>query len=113
MYRLKDTVWHTSRAGALSQLGGPVFTRPSPSVSFYFVQFCANVCGTGVARRARARVMLSSEHQRSLSDRRRVPRGGRRPTDRPGKYPPVLVAESYDGVRMSCARYLDRFHFHV
>jgi len=42
-----------------------------------------------------------------------VPRGGRRPTDRPGKYPPVLVAESYDGVRQSCARYLDRFHFQV
>ena len=57
--------------------------------------------------------MSSPEHQRSLPDRRRVPRGGRRPTDRPGKYPAVLVAESYDGVRMSCARYLDRFHFHV
>ena len=42
-----------------------------------------------------------------------MPRGGRRPTDRPGKYPPVLVAESYDGVRQSCARYLDRFHFQV
>ena len=25
----------------------------------------------------------------------------------------MLVAESYDGVRKSCARYLDRFHFHV
>lgn len=42
-----------------------------------------------------------------------MPRGGRRTTDRPGKYPPVLVAESYDGVRKSCARYLDRFHFQV
>jgi DNA-binding response OmpR family regulator len=57
--------------------------------------------------------MSSAEYQRSLPDRRRVPRGGRRPTDRPGKYPSVLVAESYDGVRMSCARYLDRFHFQV
>jgi DNA-binding response OmpR family regulator len=25
----------------------------------------------------------------------------------------VLVAESYEGVRRSCARYLDRFHFQV
>jgi CheY-like chemotaxis protein len=25
----------------------------------------------------------------------------------------VLIAESYDGVRRSCARYLDRFNFHV
>ena len=50
---------------------------------------------------------------RAVQDRRRVPRGGRRSTDRPGKYPPVLVAESYDGVRTSCARYLDRFNFQV
>jgi DNA-binding response OmpR family regulator len=57
--------------------------------------------------------MSSAEHQRSLPDRRRVPRGGRRPTDRPGKYPSVLVAESYGGVRVSCARYLDRFNFQV
>jgi CheY-like chemotaxis protein len=52
-------------------------------------------------------------HHRSVPDRRRVPRGGRRATDRAGKHPPVLVAESYDGVRKSCARYLDRFHFQV
>ena len=42
-----------------------------------------------------------------------MPRGGRRPTDRPGKHPSVLVAESYDGVRVSCARYLNRFNFQV
>jgi CheY-like chemotaxis protein len=46
-------------------------------------------------------------------DRRRTPRGGRRTTDRPGRYPPVLVAESYEGVRLACARYLQRFNFHV
>lgn len=56
---------------------------------------------------------MSDGHHRSVPDRRRVPRGGRRTTDRPGKYPPVLVAESYDGVRRSCARYLDRFNFQV
>ena len=59
-----------------------------------------------------ARVMPHGDH-RSVPDRRRVPRGGRRPTDRLGKHPPVLVAESYDGVRKSCARYLDRFNFQV
>jgi DNA-binding response OmpR family regulator len=42
-----------------------------------------------------------------------VPRGGRRTADRPGKHPPVLVAESYEAVRTSCARYLDRFNFRV
>ena len=56
---------------------------------------------------------MSNGHHRSVPDRRRVPRGGRRTADRPGKYPPVLVAESYDGVRTSCARYLDRFNFQV
>jgi CheY-like chemotaxis protein len=57
--------------------------------------------------------MLSPEHQRLLPDRRRVSRGGRRQTDRAGKYPSILVAESYDGVRRCCARYLDCFHFQV
>jgi DNA-binding response OmpR family regulator len=42
-----------------------------------------------------------------------VPRGGRRADDRAGTYPPVLIAESYEGVRKSCSRYLDRFHFQV
>jgi CheY-like chemotaxis protein len=42
-----------------------------------------------------------------------VPRGGRRSADRLGKHPSVLVAESYESVRKSCARYLDRFNFHV
>jgi DNA-binding response OmpR family regulator len=57
--------------------------------------------------------MSSDDLRHTPSDRRRVPRGGRRPTDRAGKYPPVLVAESYDGVRQSCSRYLDRFNFEV
>jgi DNA-binding response OmpR family regulator len=42
-----------------------------------------------------------------------VPRGGRRAADRPGRYPSILVADSYDGARLPCARYLDRFHFQV
>ena len=51
--------------------------------------------------------------QRTGLDRRRVPRGGRRASDRTGKYPPVLVADSYEGARQACARYLEQFHFAV
>ena len=51
--------------------------------------------------------------QRSGLDRRRVPRGGRRASDRPGRHPPVLVADSYLGARQACARYLEQFHFDV
>jgi len=46
-------------------------------------------------------------------DRRRVPRGGRRATDTPGRFPNVLVAESYEGARIPCVKYLDRFGFRV
>jgi CheY-like chemotaxis protein len=46
-------------------------------------------------------------------ERRREPRGGRRDYDRPGRYPRILVADSYDGARHACARYLERFHFDV
>jgi CheY-like chemotaxis protein len=46
-------------------------------------------------------------------DRRRVPRGGRRPTDRPGKHPNLLIAESYAGTRRVCVRYLEHFGFRV
>jgi DNA-binding response OmpR family regulator len=46
-------------------------------------------------------------------DRRRVPRGGRRATDQPGRHPRVIVADSYDGARRPCIRYLDHFNFDV
>ena len=49
----------------------------------------------------------------SRPDRRRVPRGGRRAGDVPGKFPPVLVADSDDGARRPCVRYLERFGFQV
>ena len=48
-----------------------------------------------------------------LPDRRRVARGGRRIADRTGKYPNLLVADSYPGARKPCARYLDLFNFKV
>jgi DNA-binding response OmpR family regulator len=74
-----------------------------------------NKCaGTAVARLFGCQLMSSVERRAPGGpDRRRVPRGGRRPGDRPGKYPPVLIAESYETVRRSCARYLDTFHFDV
>jgi DNA-binding NtrC family response regulator len=53
------------------------------------------------------------DERRRSSERRHVARGGRRLRDRPGKHPTVLIAESYEGVRKSCARYLDRFNFRV
>jgi len=57
---------------------------------------------------------MAIEQQRGARpDRRRVPRGGRRTTDRTGLYPTILVADNYEGARRPCARYLDRFHFQV
>jgi DNA-binding response OmpR family regulator len=55
----------------------------------------------------------SERRQERLSDRRRMPRGGRRVGDQPGRYPNLLIADSYDGARGPCARYLDRFGFRV
>jgi DNA-binding NtrC family response regulator len=49
----------------------------------------------------------------SLTDRRRVPRGGRRPTDRAGRYPPVLVADSDEFARRPLVSYLKLFGFQV
>ncbi len=49
----------------------------------------------------------------SAGDRRRVPRGGRRASDAAGRYPNLLIADSYDGARGPCVRYLDRFGFRV
>jgi DNA-binding response OmpR family regulator len=56
--------------------------------------------------------MLDVE-RRAQSDRRRVPRGGRREYDRTGAYPTILVADAYEGARLPVARYLQRFHFNV
>ena len=47
------------------------------------------------------------------SDRRRVPRGGRRAGDRPGRFPILLVADGYEGARRPFVRYLERFGFRV
>ena len=47
------------------------------------------------------------------SDRRHVPRGGRRAHDRPGRYPTLLVADRHRTARVPYARYLSRFSFRV
>src|SRR5947207_6813601 len=57
--------------------------------------------------------MLQTPQRRSDPDRRRVPRGGRRPYARPGRHPALLVADSYEGARRPCARYLHRLNFDV
>jgi CheY-like chemotaxis protein len=57
--------------------------------------------------------MASEQHRGPRPDRRRVPRGGRRTNDRTGLHPTILVADSYEGARRPCARFLDRFHFQV
>lgn len=57
--------------------------------------------------------MTNPDRRHAAPDRRRIARGGRRATDRAGRYPHVLVADSYDGARISCAKYLDRMGFGV
>jgi DNA-binding response OmpR family regulator len=57
--------------------------------------------------------MTQANRRGVLSDRRRVPRGGRRAVDQPGRFPNVLVADSYDGARTPCVRYLNQLGFCV
>jgi DNA-binding response OmpR family regulator len=57
--------------------------------------------------------MTIPDRRQASLDRRRIPRGGRRASDRPGRYPHVLVADSYDGARIPCVKYLDRMGFGV
>jgi DNA-binding response OmpR family regulator len=56
---------------------------------------------------------MDPAERRHAPNRRRVPRGGRRALDVPGRYPPVLVADSDDGARGVCVRCLERFGFQV
>jgi DNA-binding response OmpR family regulator len=51
--------------------------------------------------------------RRTLVDRRRAPRGGRRATDQPGRHPQILIADSYDGARIPFVKYLNRLGFGV
>jgi CheY-like chemotaxis protein len=46
-------------------------------------------------------------------DRRMMPRGGRRPHDVPGRYPPILLADGYEAARNACVGYLNLFGFEV
>jgi DNA-binding NtrC family response regulator len=57
--------------------------------------------------------VATAERRIATPDRRRVPRGGRRPYDQPGKHPPVLVADTDEAVRRAFVRYLDMCGFRV
>jgi len=58
--------------------------------------------------------MIVRERRTGISpERRAIPRGGRRPYDVPGQYPPILVAEGYEAARTPCARYLHVLRFEV
>jgi DNA-binding response OmpR family regulator len=57
--------------------------------------------------------VVTVERRGSGLDRRRVPRGGRRLHDLPGKHPPVLVADTDEAVRRALVRYLELFGFRV
>jgi CheY-like chemotaxis protein len=58
--------------------------------------------------------VTESERRLTVSpDRRRVARGGRRDTDRPGRFPTILVADQYGDARSPIARYLLRYGFEV
>jgi DNA-binding response OmpR family regulator len=47
------------------------------------------------------------------TDRRRLPRGGRRTADLPGQHPVVLIADSDDFARRPCVQFLARRGFRV
>ena len=57
--------------------------------------------------------MPSPERRSVAPDRRRVARGGRRASDKPGRFPNVLVADSYEGARAPCVKYLNQLGFCV
>ncbi len=58
---------------------------------------------------------MSQTEQRNEEcvDRRRLPRGGRRSTDRPGRHPHVIIADSFEGARVPSSRYLKASGFLV
>src|SRR3954465_12493565 len=79
-----------------------------------FAQMFAAERGRGRSTAGNAEMASrSSSNRRVDQDRRRGGGGAPRATDRPGRYPPVLVADSYEGARRPCARYLDRLNFEV
>ena len=55
----------------------------------------------------------TTDRRQGSPDRRQIARGGRRATDRPGRHPLVLIADSYDGARIPCVKYLERMGFGV
>ena len=57
--------------------------------------------------------MSTNFEKRGRGDRRRYSRGGRRPTDRPGATPLVVVADEEPGSRTTCETILAKLNFAV
>lgn len=57
--------------------------------------------------------MVEDRRHSAGADRRRHSRGGRRTSDLPGRHPRLVIADSYEGARRPCARYLEHFAFDV
>ena len=57
--------------------------------------------------------MSTNFDKRGRGDRRRHSRGGRRPTDRPGATPLVVVADEEPGSRTTCETILAKLNFAV
>ena len=57
--------------------------------------------------------MTPTDEQRRRSDRRKQPRGGRRPDDRPGFAPLILVADEESQSLEMCEAILAKLHFAV
>jgi hypothetical protein len=57
--------------------------------------------------------VATTSEQRRQPDRRRVPRGGRRPTDKPGFAPLILVADEDDATGAMSEMILAKLHFAV
>ena len=57
--------------------------------------------------------MSTQFDKRGRGDRRRHSRGGRRPTDRPGATPLVVVADEEPGSRTTCETILAKLNFAV
>lgn len=56
---------------------------------------------------------IMNEQRQRGPDRRRAPRGGRRPGDGPGLHPTVMVVEDEPGLRRLLVRHLSRHRFRV
>lgn len=57
--------------------------------------------------------LIMDELRQRASERRQAPRGGRRPGDKPGLHPTVMVVDDQPALRRLMARYLSSYRFKV